>query len=435
MLRIVGIRAENVKRLKLVDFVPEGNVIRITGKNANGKSSLIDSLMLALGGDAAVKLTKTTEPIHQGADRGEVTVDLNDYVVTRTWTSNSNSYLKVEAKDGTKIKSPQALLNSFIGDLSFDPLEFMKMGSKDQIKTFHNIIGFDPTELDQRRKEAFEERTITNRQVKEYEAKMKGLNPHENEDLPDKEMDVKEHMQLFKIASDTLHENNKKRRELDEKRHLVTAKKSKVNEIKEQISMLQKELENLNQEIAEDLIDGKAFAEEVANLVDPDLEAIQANMENLDTTNQKVRERLAYLDMKKQYEDAKIKSDGYSKQIQAIDEEKEAAIRNAKLPIQGLGFNDDGVTFNGVNLNQSSHAEKIRVSMAMGMAINPELRVMFIKDGEKFDSDSWQLVEEMAVENDYQLFVEMVDETGKIGVYIEDGMVKNTDPLPLTTDK
>jgi len=97
--------------------------------------------------------------------------------------------------------------------------------------------------------------------------------------------------------------------------------------------------------------------------------------------------------------------------------------KEAKFPIDGLGFNEQGVTFNGIPFKQCSSAERLKVSLAMAMALNPELKVIRITNGNLLDSSNMTVVEQMAKDNDYQIWLEMVNETGSMGIYIEDGEV------------
>jgi hypothetical protein len=115
--------------------------------------------------------------------------------------------------------------------------------------------------------------------------------------------------------------------------------------------------------------------------------------------------------------------------IDAIDVEKATAIANAKMPIDGLSFADGVVLFQGVPLDQASGAQKLRVSAAIGAALNPRLRVMLARDATNLDSKSMRLLAEFAEEKDFQIWCERVDETGAVGVVIEDGHVKGQEAL------
>jgi hypothetical protein len=124
--------------------------------------------------------------------------------------------------------------------------------------------------------------------------------------------------------------------------------------------------------------------------------------------------------------------EGLSKALKERDEQKVKAMEEAKFPVKGLGFGNEEVTFDGLPWNQMSNADQIRASVAIGIAYNPKLRVMRIKDGSLLDEKSMAILAEMSVTEDMQMFVECVDTTGKIGVYLEDGEIKavNDEPEP-----
>jgi hypothetical protein len=111
-------------------------------------------------------------------------------------------------------------------------------------------------------------------------------------------------------------------------------------------------------------------------------------------------------------------------EVTAVDRQKAEALLAAKFPVEGLGFGDTGVTLNGLPLEQASGAEQLRVSLAMGIALNPKLRVMLIRDGSLLDETSLALVGQMAERADMQVWIEMVADRGAAGVVIEDGMVE-----------
>jgi len=85
---------------------------------------------------------------------------------------------------------------------------------------------------------------------------------------------------------------------------------------------------------------------------------------------------------------------------------------------------DAGVDFNGIPIKQLSQAEKWRIGLAIGMALNPGLRVMSVKDGSLLDADSMTAVAKMAEEKDFQVWVEAVANEAGVGFYIEEGEIK-----------
>jgi hypothetical protein len=103
---------------------------------------------------------------------------------------------------------------------------------------------------------------------------------------------------------------------------------------------------------------------------------------------------------------------------------KNMAIAAAKMPIEGLSFGEGEVIYNGLPFNQASSAEQLRVSVAVAMAANPKLKVLRIQDGSLLDDKSMELLSAMADAADYQIWIERVDVSGKVGVVMEDGSVK-----------
>jgi hypothetical protein len=112
-----------------------------------------------------------------------------------------------------------------------------------------------------------------------------------------------------------------------------------------------------------------------------------------------------------------------TKRIEAIDESKREQLANAKWPVPGLGFGDEGVTFNGLPFEQASQAEARVVSFSVGAALNPELRVALIDDGEKLDKKSMRQLAELAAEKDMQVWIERVGDGDAGAIIIEDGEV------------
>ena len=113
-----------------------------------------------------------------------------------------------------------------------------------------------------------------------------------------------------------------------------------------------------------------------------------------------------------------------SDKIKRCEEDRQEAIHAATMPLEGMSFDDYGsITFGDLPLNQASGAEQLRISLEIAMAAQPELRIIRITDGSLLDSDSLEAIRKAAADGDYQVWIESVDETGKVGVVIEDGEV------------
>ena len=178
-MQIIELTASNVKRLKAVKIVPKGAVINLGGENEAGKSSVLDSIQMALGGEPSESM-----PVRRGEEKAVITVNLGDLVVRRTITPDGGGTLTVTDADGLKKSSPQTILDRLTGRLTFDPLEFSRQKPKVQAETLRQIVGLDLSALDARRVEAYDRRTAVGKNIKECEARL-AAQPH-HEGLPAK---------------------------------------------------------------------------------------------------------------------------------------------------------------------------------------------------------------------------------------------------------
>jgi len=415
-MKIVKLCAENVKKLKAVEITPEGNMVVISGKNGAGKTSVLDAIWFALGGKRAAK--DAAKPVREGENKAQSVVDLGALKVTRKWTAKGTTSLAVESANGMKHTSPQAVLDALIGELSFDPLAFAEMPEKEQVEALLHVLNLDidPKEIDERRKAIYGERTDVNRDIKKLEAQLAGLSSPED-GVPEEEISSADLMDKLNAAHALDMENDKKRNEVDRLLKEAGQLKNEVEEMERELADKRRTLDAMIQQ-------GKALRAEVDALVDPAIEEIQAKLNNVAKTNQGIRDASQYRTLQVELRSGQQLSDALTKKIERLDKAKADAIQAADLPIEGLSFDENGVTFNGIPFKQSSASEQLRVSLAIAMALNPELRVIRITDGSLLDSDNFKLIEQAAKAKDFQVWIEMVDESGKLGVVIEDGMVK-----------
>lgn len=122
--RIIRLQVENFMRVVAVDISPDGYLIPITGRNAEGKSSVINAIWACICWRAAAG--KIPEPIRRGQESAKVRIDLGDLIIIRTW-KGEKSRLQVTARDGAEYKSPQSILDKLVSEIGFDPLEFTRM--------------------------------------------------------------------------------------------------------------------------------------------------------------------------------------------------------------------------------------------------------------------------------------------------------------------
>lgn len=405
-----------------MDITPDGNVVIVAGKNAQGKTSVLDSIWFALGGKGAA--SDTPHPVRDGEAKATIRldlggVDLGGLIVTRTFTDTGGSSLKVTSADGyTTHTSPQKLLDSFMGRLSFDPLAFTNQSDKEQLATLLGLVDleFDPAELDAARKALFEERTVVGRELKSVKARYEAA---ERVPVGTPKEEVSAADLLAQIQAATAHEAANA-----EVTRTWTAACERASDLESRVTAMSLELAKLQGELDEARGECEALGDQVDNLEPaPDVSGLSSQMEEIDDLNRRVRAGRLRAELKANLDEVEARHSDLTGRLELIDATKADGLAAANMPIEGLAFDEEGVTYNDMPFKQCSAAEQLRVSLAMGMAMNPTIRVILIRDGSLLDSANMALVTEMAEAHDFQVWVERVDETGEVGVYLEDGSV------------
>lgn len=415
-MRIIELRAENFKRLRAVNIRPDGGMVEITGANGNGKSSVLDAIWVALKGRSVAGV----EPIRKGAERATITLTLGngkvDYVVERKFSRDKHgdltTDLTVTAGNGAQLKSPQAVIDGFLGTLAFDPLAFARADKKAQFETLKRFVtGFDFGANAAAREQAFSQRTDVNRDAKRERAAAASI------DLPPgpkpKPVDVAAKIDAIQSAADF---NSRRATIVAERARIAALIDTKLDEaerLRARATTLEQEAADARKRIDDapavpDAVDVAALRQEVADA-------------------ERIKGVIALFDNRERHEQAARKLEAEAGALtEAIDEcdsLRGQAIAHAKMPVDGLDLGDGEVLYRGVPFANASHAEKLIVSCSIGMAENPELRILRSYEGNTLDSKSLGVIAAMAKSRDYQVFLERVDETGKVGFVIVDGMV------------
>ena len=399
-MKIIKLEAQAFKRLRAVEITPDGNVITITGKNGAGKSSVLDAIEAALGG---VRRSPAV-PIREGEEKARIVCELDDITVTRSFTQKGSS-LKVEAKDGTRYARPQEMLDKLVGELSFDPLEFSRMEPKAQRRMLEELTGVNVAEMDIERAQAEQKRTQASRSLKSIAERPV---PTRHHDAPEIEVDVNTLMAQLREARRLEDDAASKRRRLED---MLT----RAATMKDTIARLSIELLQANDVIA-------AAQEEFDSLVEAqDVEALEDAITTASAVNRHVAENRAIDDHQVEVLEATNVLKRATKDVSLLDIERRERIRTAVYPVAGLGFDAGGVIFNDIPFAQLSSAEQLRVSVAMGIALNPTLKILLIRDGSLLDSASLAVLGKMAAATDSQVWLERVSDGERVGVVIEDG--------------
>lgn len=409
-MNIVKLSASNVMRMEAFSIEPTSNTVVITGKNGQGKSSVLNTILFGLAGKDSYKLVP--KPVREGADEATIKIQLGDkYTVDVYMTKDNVRYLHVYGADGKEFKSPQTLLDNLIGDLTIDPSEIIGMKPKDIKELLLKIINLDINldEWSKVREDIYNERTAVGREHKSLAAQLEAL-PVPNADLPDKEILMAAITQRYQEAVD----NNTK---IENLKNATVTRNSMIDNAREQILKLEADIKTWEAE-------NKEREAQLALMSTIDTTPIKAEMDEAEAKNIKIRERAGYFKFEEQVTRLVATYQGLSTQIDNMDKEKYDALARANMPVAGLGIEVDEVTYNGIPFTQCSDAERLKIAMAMAMAKNPEVKVILLRNGSMLDSGNFELIKQIAEEREYQLWIEKVEESGKVGVFIEDGKIK-----------
>lgn len=443
--------SRNFKRTKAVQFKPDPNVVTLTGKNQNGKSSVIGAIWSVITGKLCDR------PIRDGASKSENELDFGAFKATLNITPKGGASIKVEAKDGTPINGPRTFLKQHSNEILLDPIGFIRKsesaeGRREQAELLRRLVGLDFTKLDQERQRAFNERTIAGRAADASKSKLTLYPVHDH--APAQEVsatDLLNELQAIQKNGDEelrlAREHNKANEKIKttwkEAEDLAVEHRGSVEYMTNQIRQIEEQLEQLRSDLAKtqaDLEKAETYLKQqeaaVAELVYKDEEAILAQttaakipigvqIESLDTINKKVRANRHHLEIKAEMDAAQAKANEYTARIQAIDAEKEELLSKAKFPIQGLSFNDDGILLDGLPFkeDQLSKAQLLRATVAIGLAFNPSIRVSLIQDASLFDRETIKEMENIAREHKAQFWLEQIESDNEAAIEIVDGEV------------
>lgn len=439
-MKIISLQAQGVKRLVAVDITPNPGMNRVGGFNGEGKTSLLDTIAMGFGGADQIPM----KPLRTGEEYGVIRIaagtgDEAALRITRYFTDEGTTALKVQSGDGATYEKGQTKLNEIIGAISFDPIRFADMDPKAQAAELRRLVPLDVDLDDLSRKDKADllARRDVNRDAK-------ALVPRINAIVLPEPMPAKPDRDAIVVALGSAGETNSAIERERQRREVHDQERER--ELNGAFGCRE---EAVQLRARADELDKQAVAhEQYAKLMGDEAEGWEALAEPVDTVklSTELEEADKALRVHRSAEDRKllqaefdaleVKSKSFTTAIQDRAAIRAKALGEAKMPVEGLSLartcdvvpgeasEDLIVTYNGEPFAQSSRAEQIRVSMRLAMAANPKLRVMTIRDGSLLDERGFKLISEIAAEGDYQVFVEVVGEGEENGIIIEDGRVK-----------
>lgn len=417
-IKINKLEIENVKRVKAVKIEPTANGLTVIGgRNNQGKTSVLDSIAWALGGNSY----RPSEP-----HRKESVIPPNLHVVLSNGLvverKGKNSDLKVVDPNGQK--GGQQLLNEFVEQLALDLPKFMQSSSKEKANTLLQIIGVGEQlyELEQKEKEVYNQRHAIG-QIADQKKKF----ADEQTYYPDAPKEPISASDLIKQQQDILARNGENQR----KRQNLYSLEAESKNIEGEIESLMRKLNDLKNKQANINIDLETARKSALDLHDESTAELEANITNIEEINVKVR---ANLDKDKAETDAQDYTDQYNVLSVKLDQVRQAKIdllKGADLPLPGLSVVDGELTYNGFKWDNMSGSDQLKVSVAIVRKLNPKCGFVLMDKLEQMDLDTLSEFGQWLEQEGLQAIATRVSTGDECSIVIEDGYVVGTEqPVP-----
>lgn len=422
-VKIASLELENVKRIKAVRLVPtEKGLTVIGGNNGQGKTSVLDAIAWALGGDRY----RPSSPERDGSVvPPRIRIVLNNGLVVER--AGKNSALRVT--DPTGHRGGQQLLNSFVEELALNLPKFMEASGKEKADTLLKIIGVGDQLylLENKEKQLYNQRLTIGR-IADQKAKYAKEMPF-YDGVPETPVSAMELIQRQQEILLRNAENQKKRSRVQE---LAQELRQTEKTLEDQTDRLRRLLEEQTQtqykldRLRENLQEARKTAQE---LLDESTVQLEADLQNIDAINIKVR---ANLDREK----AEAEAQGYSRQYDALTEELEKTrqekyelLHGARMPLEELSVENGELTYRGKRWDGMSGSEQLKGSAAIVRELNPRCGFVLLDKLEQMDLSTLQEFGAWLEKENLQAIATRVSTGGECSVIIEDGSTQ-AEPLP-----
>ena len=428
-MKIISLKSENIKRLVAVEITPTGNLVEITGANGAGKTSVLDSIWWALGGTKPHQ----SRPIRDGETEAKIRLDLGEVVVRREFKQRKEgrvtTSLVVENADGSRFPSPQSMIDQLLDSLSFDPLAFARMTAKGQYDVLRSFVsGVDFEAEATAHKSDYERRRDHNRNAAAARARSTGIVVPDAPDLIDLDA-LNGRMAAAERDNDRIRETQ---RAYQQQAYELEGSKQNLVSAEDEVSRLSGMLAEAQKERDEIKVGHERKAATLAETPEPeptaDIAPLREEIMDASRSNRLAHDAIARAERKAECEsEAKGEEAASADLTTRIDDRKTRianAIESADMPVDGLGLADEMVLLDDLPFEQASDSKQLLTSLAIAAKLAGKLRVGRIRHGNDLDDERMGFLRQWADDNDFQVWIERVDTSGKVGIVIEDGRVK-----------
>lgn len=407
-IKINSLEIENIKRVKAVQLKPlENGLTVIGGKNGQGKTSVLDAIAWALGGDRF----KPSQPEREGSHvppNLHITLS-NGLVVERRGEKGA---LKVIDPNGNK--GGQQLLNEFVEQLAINLPKFMEQTSKEKANTLLKIIGVGDKlyELETQEQQLYNHRHAIG-QIADQKAKFAKEMPC-YAGVPNKPVSASELIKQQQILLAKNGENQRKRQQVAE----LEAKRTSLDE---RIAVLTEQLKQLTSEYGDVERDLDTARRTAADLQDESTAEIEQSISDIEQLNIKIRANLERERAELEAEDYKKQYEELTEQIEKVRSDKSALLDSADLPLKGLAVENGELIYNGFKWDNMSGSEQLKVSTAIVRKLNPKCGFVLIDKLEQMDTETLDEFGKWLESEDLQAIATRVGTGDECSIIIEDG--------------
>ena len=367
-MKINSLQIENVKRVKAVTLEPTPNGLTVIGgKNGQGKTSILDAIAWALGGD---RFRPSSAQREDSVIPPFIRVRMDNGLVVERRGKNSDLYVT----DPSGKRAGQQLLNTFVEQLALDLPRFMQQSSREKAETLLNILGIGPTlaELGRQERSVYDQRRAVG-QIADQKMKYAKEQPF-YPDTPDAPVSASE---LIRQQQEILARNGEHQR-----------LRARRDELKALVDRLSREAADVNRRLEAAVCDLSTAQKDAADLQDESTAELEASIRNVEEINARVR---ANLDREKAEEDAREyrrQYDGLTGQLEEVRQQKAALLDGAALPLPGLSVRDGELCYQGKNWDCMSASDQLIVSTAIVRRLNPNCGFVLLDKLEQLDPDT-----------------------------------------------
>lgn len=421
-MKINKLEIENVKRIKAVRLEPAQNGLTVIGGNNNqGKTSVLDSIAWALGGEKY----RPSEAARAGSAMPpalKIVMD-NGLIVER---KGKNSALKVTDPSGKK--AGQQLLNEFVEELALNLPKFMEASGKEKAQTLLNIIGVGDklAKIEKEEKDLYNERLYVGR-IADQKAKYAKEQPY----YMDAPKDLVSPSDLIRQQQEILVRNGENQR----KRERAAQLQEEVKRAHAEVSRLAELLGEAKQKHLQLVKDLDIASTTAKDLTDQSTAELEANIANIEEINRKVR---ANLDKEKAEDDAKEYQRQYADltdKIEGMREEKAKLLERADLPLPDLSVKDGELVYKGQKWDNMSGSDQLKVSTAIVRKLNPKCGFVLLDKLEQMDMDTLKEFGMWLEAERLQAIATRVSTGEECSIIIEDGYVASQEMAVAETQK